>query len=95
MPHRDTSTAKDRDQRHQDQKPDSSEPEELAEVCARLANICACFSRQRMVLPPTVLDTVGRVSKLPIGERITATAQLNRELIEYLHAAGRYSGIRQ
>jgi hypothetical protein len=68
---------------------------ELADVCARFADICDSFSRQNMDMPPPVLDEIGRVSKLTVPDRIAAMTQLNRDLMQYLHALGQDSGMRQ
>ena len=73
----------------------SSVPKELHEVLARFADICDYFSQQNMDVPAHVLETLGRISKLSIPERIPRMNQLNQELMEYLHAAGRDSGVQQ
>ena len=72
----------------------SSAESELADVCARFADVCDYFSRQNMDLPPHVLEEIGQVSKLAIPDRIARMNQLNRDLMEYLHAADRDSGFR-
>lgn len=94
MRNRDMSRGNDRSESERAQIPNSSVPKELADQCARFADICDYFSRQHMDLPPHVLDAIGSVSKLPIPERIARMEQLNQDLMEYLHAAGQDSGIR-
>jgi hypothetical protein len=48
-----------------------------------------------MDLPPNVLDDIGRVSKLPVSDRIAAMKRLNQDLMEYLDDVGQDSRIRQ
>jgi hypothetical protein len=73
----------------------SADQQELADVCARFADVCDYFSRQSMDLPPNVLDDIGRVSKLSVPDRIAAMKRLNQDLMEYLHDVGQDSRIRQ
>jgi hypothetical protein len=73
----------------------SADQQELAEVCARFADVCDYFSRQNMDLPPSVLEDIGRVSKLSVPERIAAMKRLNRSLMEYIDHVGQGSRIRQ
>jgi hypothetical protein len=94
MRNRERESGKNQDQQEQERTPVSFIPEDLADVCARFADICDYFSRQHMDLPPNVLEAIGRVSKLPIPERIARMDELNRELIEYLHTVDQDSGIR-
>jgi hypothetical protein len=94
MQKRDMSRGNDTNRDEQERAPTSSVPQELADVCARFADICDYSSRQRMDLPPEVLETIGRVLKLSIPERIARMDELNRELMDYLHAAGQDFGIR-
>lgn len=94
MQNRDMSRGKDQDGSRGGQRPDPSVPRELAEVCARFADICDYFSRQHMDLPPDVLEAIGSASKLAIRERVTRMDELNKELMEYLHASSRDSGVR-
>ena len=68
---------------------------ELAEVCARFADLCQYFSQQNMDLPTQVLDEVRSVSKLTVEDRIARMKRLNQELMEYLDAAGPGPQIRQ
>jgi|SRR5579864_1079190 len=73
----------------------SADQQELAEVCARFADVCDCFSRQNMDLPPNVLEDIRRVSKLSVPERIAAMRRLNQGLMEYINHVGQGSRIRQ
>jgi hypothetical protein len=68
---------------------------ELAQENTRLADLCHCFSVQKMDVPPEVLEQVGRLPKLAISERIRALKNMNRELMEYLNDVGQDPGIRQ
>ena len=68
---------------------------ELAEVCARFADLCQYFSQQNMDLPAQVLDEVRSVSKLTVEDRIARMKRLNQELMEYLDAAGLGPQVRQ
>lgn len=68
---------------------------ELAEVCARFADLCQYFSQQQMDLPPQIAEEVQLVSKLSIDDRITRMKRLNQELMEYLNDAGPDSHVRQ
>ena len=60
---------------------------ELAEVCARFADICQYFSQQNMDLPSQIVDEVRLLSKLAVKERIARTKRLNQDLMEYLNDA--------
>lgn len=60
---------------------------ELAEVCARFADICQYFSQQNMDLPSQIVDEVRLLSKLAVKERIARTKRLNQDLMEYLNNA--------
>jgi hypothetical protein len=68
---------------------------ELAEVCARFADLCHYFSQQNMDLPAHIVDEVRSVSKLAAGERIGRMKRLNQEVMEYLHDANLGSRVRQ
>lgn len=72
----------------------SASENELADVCARFAEVCDYFSRKNIDLPPHVLEQIGKVAKLAIPDRIARINQLNGELMEYLYAADQDSGIR-
>ena len=67
---------------------------ELAEVCARFADICQYFSQQNMDLPSQIVDEVRLLSKLAVKERIARTRRLNQDLMEYLNDARPDSQIR-
>jgi hypothetical protein len=67
----------------------ASTPEkELAEVCARFADVCQHFYEQNMDLPPHIVDEVRLVSKLAVGDRIARSKRLNQELTQYLIDTG-------
>jgi len=68
---------------------------ELAEVCARFADLCQYFSQQSMDLPPQIVDEVRLVSKLEVKERIAKMKRLSQDLMEYLNDAGPDSQLRQ
>jgi hypothetical protein len=68
---------------------------ELAEGCARFADLCQYFSRQNMDLPANIGDEVRSASGLAVKDRIARMKRINQELIEYLHAAGPGPQIRQ
>jgi hypothetical protein len=72
-----------------------AEQKELAEESARLADLCQYFSQQKMDIPPSIVERVGTVSKLPVKERIRVMRDINRELMEYLNDVGQDPGIRQ
>ena len=71
------------------------EEKELAEVCARFADLCQYFSQQNMDLPPQIVEEVRVVSKLPVKERIARIKHFNQDLMEYLNDVGPDSHIRQ
>jgi len=68
---------------------------DLAEVCARFADMCQYFSQENMDLPPQIVDEVRQVSQLAVGDRIARMKRLNQELMEYLNDAGPAPQIRQ
>lgn len=72
-----------------------NEEKELAEVCARFADLCQYFSQQSMDLPPRIVDEVRLVSKLEVKERIAKMKRLSQDLMEYLNDAGPDSQLRQ
>jgi hypothetical protein len=72
-----------------------SQETDLAEVCARFADICQYFSQQNMDLPPQIVDEVRQVSQLVVADRIARMKRLNQELMEYLNDAGPTPQIRQ
>jgi len=83
--------------RQKERSPDaaSAQEGELAEVCARFADLCQYFSQQNMDLPAHIVDEVRSVSKLAVADRVARMKRLNRELMEYLHVAGPGPQIRQ
>ena len=72
-----------------------AEQKELAEESTRFADLCQYCSQQKMDIPPSVVERVGGVSKLPVPDRIRAMKDINRELMEYLNDVGQDPGIRQ
>lgn len=72
-----------------------TEEKELAEVCARFADLCQYFSQQNMDLPPQIVDEVRLVSKLAVKDRIIKMKRLSQDLMEYLNDAGSNPPIRQ
>ena len=72
-----------------------TEEKELAEVCARFADLCQYFSQQNMDLPPQIVNEVRLVSKLAVKDRITKMKSLSQDLMEYLNDAGPNPRIRQ
>jgi hypothetical protein len=48
-----------------------------------------------MDIPPSIVERVGSVSKLPSTDRIRAMKDINRELMEYLNDVGQDPGVRQ
>ena len=72
-----------------------AEQKDLAEESTRFADLCQYFSQQKMDIPPSIVERVGNVSKLPVPDRIRAMKDINRELMEYLNDVGQDPGIRQ
>jgi hypothetical protein len=72
-----------------------SKEKELAEVCARFADLCQYFSQQNMDLPAQIVEEVRSVSKLAVEDRVARMKRLNQELMEYLHGASPGPQIRQ
>jgi len=68
---------------------------ELAHESTRFADLCQYFSQQKMDIPPSIVERLGNVSKLPVPDRIRAMKDINRELMEYLNDVGQDPGIRQ
>jgi hypothetical protein len=85
------------DRNEREQRLNSLPPgeKELADEGARFADLCQYFSQQKMDIPPSVVERLGNVSKLPAPDRIRATQDINRELMEYLNDVGQDPGIRQ
>jgi hypothetical protein len=72
-----------------------AEQKEFAEESTRFADLCQYFSQQKMDIPPSVVERVGGISKLPVPDRLRAMKDINRELMEYLNDVGQDPGIRQ
>jgi hypothetical protein len=68
---------------------------ELADESARFADFCQYFSQQKMDIPPSIVERLRSVSKIPAPDRIRAMTDINRELMEYLNGVGQDPGIRQ
>ena len=68
---------------------------ELAQESTRFADLCQYFSQQKIDIPPSIVERLGNVSKLPAPDRIRAMKDINRELMEYLNDVGQDPGIRQ
>jgi hypothetical protein len=68
---------------------------ELAQESTRFADLCQYFSQQKMDIPPSFVERLGNVSKLPAPDRIRAMKDINRKLMEYLNDVGQDPGIRQ
>ena len=68
---------------------------ELAEVCARFADLCQYFSQQNMDLPAQIVEDARSVSKLAVADRVARMKLLNQELMEYLHGASPGPQVRQ
>ena len=73
----------------------STQEKELAEVCARFADLCQYFSQQNMDLPAQIVDEVQSVSKLAVADRVARMKLLNQELMEYLHGGSSGPQVRQ
>jgi len=73
----------------------SAQQKELAEVCARFADLCQYFSQENMNLPAHIVEQVRSVSKLAVEERVARMKRLNQELMEYLQAASPRPQIRR
>src|ERR1700738_4695029 len=72
-----------------------ADQKEFAEESTRFADLCQYFSQQRMDIPPSIVERLGNVSKLPVLDRIRAMKDFNCELTEYLNDVGQDPGIRQ
>jgi len=73
----------------------STQEKELAEVCARFADLCQYFSQQNMDMPVRMVDEVRSVSKLAVENRVARMKRLNQELMEYIHGTGPGPQLRQ
>jgi len=89
------SPIEDRNEREQRLNSLPAGQKELAEKSARFADLCQYFSQQKMDIPPSIVDRVGSVYKLPEPDRVRAMQDINRELMEYLSDVGQDPGIRQ
>jgi hypothetical protein len=67
----------------------------FAEESTRIADLCQYFFQQKIDIPPSIVDRLGNVSKLPVPDRIRAMKDINRELMEYVNDVGEDPGIRQ
>ena len=67
----------------------------FAEESTRIADLCQYFFQQKIDIPPSIVDRLGNVSKLPVPDRIRAMKNINRELMEYVNDVGEDPGIRQ
>jgi len=85
----------DRDEYEQRLNSLPAEQKEFAEESTRFADLCQYFSQRRMDIPPSVVERVRTVSKLPAPDRIRAMKDINHELMEYLTDVGQDPGIRQ
>jgi hypothetical protein len=72
-----------------------AEQKELADESTRLADLCQYFSQQKMDIPPSIVERLENVSKLPVPDRIRAMKDINHELMEYLNDVRQDPGIRQ
>ena len=63
------------------------EEQELAEVCARFADLCQYFWQRNTDLSSQIVDEVRSVSKLPVTDRIVRVRSLTQDLMEYLNEA--------
>ena len=72
-----------------------AEQKELADESTRFADLCQYFSQRKMDIPPSIVERLGNVSKLPVPDRIRGMKDINRELMEYLNDVGQDPGIRQ
>ena len=88
-------TTEDRDEREQRLNSLPAEQKEFAEESTRFADLCQYFAQQKMDIPPSIVERVGSVCKLPVPDRIRAMQSINRELMEYLNDVGQDPGIRQ
>jgi hypothetical protein len=85
----------DRNKREQRLNSLPPDQKEVAQESARLSDLSQYFSEQKIDVPSSLLERVGRLSKLAIAERIRAMKDINRALMEYLHDVGQDPGIRQ
>lgn len=62
-------------------------PEEttLALESARLADLCQYFSQENVDIPAELLERIGRLFRLQLGERVRELLSINQALIEHLN----------
>ena len=84
-------------ERSEERSPASAptQEKELADVCARFADLCQYFSQQNIDLPSQIVDEVRLVSKLAVDDRIARMKRLNQELMECLNDVGPEPEVRQ
>jgi hypothetical protein len=85
----------DRNEREQRLSSLPVEQKGFAEESTRIADLCQYFFQQKIDIPPSIVDRLGNVSKLPVPDRIRAMKDINRELMEYVNDVGEDPGIRQ
>jgi hypothetical protein len=86
---------KNRDEYEQRLETLPTEEKELAELCARFADICRYFADKKMDIPPQVLDLVEGLSKCGVADRIRILKDASQRLMEYLNDVGEDPKIRQ
>ena len=64
------------------------ETRQLALESARLADLCQCFSEEKMDIPADLLDRIGRLSRLEPRERVRELMSINQALMEYHNRVG-------
>jgi hypothetical protein len=94
-PGRELGAIEDRGEREQRLDSLPAEQKEFAQESTRFADLCQYFAQQKMDIPPSIVERVGSVSKLPSTDRIRAMRDINRELMEYLNDVGQDPGVRQ
>ena len=72
-----------------------AEENELAELCARFADICRYFAEKKIDIPALVLDMVDRLSRSSVRNRIRILKDANQRLIGFLNDVGKDPKIRQ
>jgi hypothetical protein len=60
----------DRNEREQRLNSLAADQKELAEETTRFADLCQYFSQQKIGIPPSIVERIGKVSKLPAADRI-------------------------
>jgi hypothetical protein len=72
-----------------------AEQKEFAEESTRFADVCQYFAQRKMDIPPSIVERMGSISKLPLTDRIRAMKDINRDLMEYLNDVDQDLGVRQ